>query len=161
VRNGNSGGVTRHIYPTSISTCQVTDHDHDRTKDSSVVNDGSVIDWARIRNGTTSNALSATTLSTSQQVALSTAGVTALQDASTTGHTTSGTIGGDIHTALTANSVSPFIVDDDHTWSFDSRTQITSPDILTESVGEATIYKAVDFSEALTANGSIGSITEP
>jgi hypothetical protein len=69
VRNGNSGGVTRHIYPTSISTCQVTDHDHDRTKDSSVVNDGSVIDWARIRNGTTSNALSATTLSTSQQVA--------------------------------------------------------------------------------------------
>ena len=47
--------------------------------------------------------------------------------------------------------VSPFILDDDHTWTFDSRDQITSPDILAESVAEATIYKAVDFSKALTA----------
>lgn len=75
---------------------------------------------------------------------------------STSGYTTPGTFG---YFVLAAGSVSPFLVDDDHTWSFDSRTQTTSPDILTETVGEPVIYKAMDFSEPLTANGSIGSIT--
>lgn len=65
----------------------------------------------------------------------------------------------DVRAGISAtNSVSPFIVDDDHIWSFDSRTQMTSPDILVESIGEETIFKAVDFSEPLTEDGSILSI---
>lgn len=60
---------------------------------------------------------------------------------------------------ITGSTVSPFILNDDHTWSFDSRDQITSPDILTESVGESTIFKSIDFTLPVTANGSISTIT--
>jgi methionine-rich copper-binding protein CopC len=53
---------------------------------------------------------------------------------------------------------SPYLVDDEDTWSFDSRTQITSPDILVESA-TTPFLKQMDFSEPLTANGSIQSVT--
>jgi hypothetical protein len=82
--------------------------------------------------------------------------------AATNGGATVGTqlqhLDSDVSDAGGGGTVSPFILDDSHTWSFDSRDQITSPDILTESVGEATIFKAVDFDLALTKDGSIASV---
>ncbi len=55
-------------------------------------------------------------------------------------------------------TVAPFLLDDEQTWTFDSREQVVSPDLLVETTGQATIFKAVDFSLPLTKHGTISSI---
>jgi hypothetical protein len=124
-----------------------------------VVDVSGLIDANAVKLGPSGSGTAQTARDIGANVAMSTAERNSTADAILARTNGSSTVGTQLAAAASANSVSPFIVDDDHTWSFDSRTQLTSPDILSESVGEATIYKAMDFSEALTANGSIASIT--
>ncbi len=98
-----------------------------------VINGG--VDLALVRNPTASNALTGTTLSPSQVVASVTAPVTA-----------------------SGGTVSAFLVDKDHTWEFNSPSQITSPNILSELIGFAGLL-AMDFTSPMPAHASISSIT--
>lgn len=55
-------------------------------------------------------------------------------------------------------SISPTFVDEDHTWGFDDRSQITSPNDVTESAAPAVLVQ-MDFTEPLPKQASILSIT--
>lgn len=61
-------------------------------------------------------------------------------------------------TAASGSAVSPFNVDKDHTWRFDSPSQTTAPNIIVEIIGFAAQVR-MDFTEPMPASVSIQSIT--
>jgi hypothetical protein len=86
------------------------------------------VDWGNVENKTTTNDLTSTTISTSQVV------------------------------VAAEDTISPVNVDRDHTWKFDSPSQTTSPNTITEIIGFAGLV-CMDFTEPMPARSAISSIT--
>lgn len=57
-----------------------------------------------------------------------------------------------------ASSVSPFLVDDDSTWRFPNRSDLTSPQLVSAAIGDDDRLVQMDFSLVIPANGSLNSI---
>jgi hypothetical protein len=55
-------------------------------------------------------------------------------------------------------ALSPVNVDKDHTWTFDSPSQTTSPKIISESIGFVGLL-SMDFSEPIPAKSAVNSIS--
>lgn len=64
----------------------------------------------------------------------------------------------EIGSAAGGAPISPFLVDRDHTWRFDSPEQLTAPNRITEVIGFNGIV-AMDFSEPMPSDGSISSVS--
>lgn len=65
----------------------------------------------------------------------------------------------EIATAVgSASGVSAYLVDPDHTWRFDTPSQVTAPNSLTENIGFVGLLQ-MDFTQPLPALGSIASIS--
>lgn len=60
--------------------------------------------------------------------------------------------------AGSAATVSPFLVSKGHTWKFDTPSQVTSPNVLTEITGFDDLLVEMDFSGALSSSASIQTI---
>lgn len=61
--------------------------------------------------------------------------------------------------AVADTTVTAANVDEDHTWRFDSPTQMTAPNDVNEIVGSPSVLAAMDFDEVLPAGSAIDSIT--
>jgi hypothetical protein len=106
------------------------------------------IDWANVGSPTTTVGLSGTTVKTATDIA------------TLIGTPAGASVSADI-AAIDAGSseqVSAYLVDNDHTWKFDSPSQATSPKIITENIGFIGLL-SMDFTEPMPALGSISSIT--
>lgn len=67
------------------------------------------------------------------------------------------TIAADIAAINSGRSVSAFLVDDDHTWRFNNRQDVTSPQLVNENTSFIGLV-SLDFSVPMPANGAIASI---
>jgi hypothetical protein len=105
------------------------------------------VDWSRISNPTTTLALTGTTIDLIDN-ALDAGAVAA------TGATEIGAA-----SAAAGGTVAAFLIDQDHIFRFDTPTQTTAPNIITEVAGTPAVLIGMDFTEPMPANASIQSIT--